>query len=77
MLWALLAAAASTAPHAGTQPPPTRPVVIEARATVTILSGVRVKFDSPMSSRSDVPPVHDASITTNGTRQPARLVEFE
>jgi hypothetical protein len=49
--------------------------VAEARATVTILSGVRVKFDS--APGSGAPPVHEASVTTNGTRQPARLVEFE
>jgi hypothetical protein len=75
MFWALLAAAASAAPHAGTQAPRTAPVVAEARATVTILSGARVSFDS--ARNGDIPPIHNASITANGTRQRARLVEFE
>ena len=47
----------------------------EARATVTILSGARVSFDS--ARNGDIPPIHNASITANGTRQRARLVEFE
>jgi hypothetical protein len=75
MLWALLAAAASTAPQTPAHGAPRTPVVAEARATVTILSGARVSFDSPRDS--ETPPVRDASITTDGTRQTARLVEFE
>ena len=75
MLWALLAAAALTAPQTPTHGAPTTSVVAEARATVTILSGAQVRFDSPRGS--ETPPIHDASITTDGTRQPARLVEFQ
>ena len=72
MLW-FAAAAAIAAPTPSTNPRP--PVVAQATATVRILSGVRLKLDSP--SNADAPPTHDSVVTTNGTEQPARLIEFQ
>ena len=52
------------------------PVVAQATATVRIISGVRLKLDSP--TNPDAPPAHDAKvITKDGETRPARLIEFE
>ncbi len=69
----LLAAAAAAAGIPPKQAP-SGPVV-EAVATVRIVSGVRIKFDSP--SNAGAPPAHDAKVTTDGTTHQARLIEFE
>ena len=54
---------------------PARAAVAEARATVRILSGTRIRFDAPEDS--DLPRVHQAQIqTVEGPRQ-AQLIEFE
>ena len=64
---------------AASAPVPSRPpaVAVQATATVRILSGVRLKLDSP--TNADAPPAHDSvvMISANGSPQPARLIEFE
>ena len=72
MLW-FAAAAAIAAPTPSANVP--APVAAQARATVRIISGVRLKLDSP--TNADAPPAHDSVVTTNGTEQPARLIEFQ
>jgi hypothetical protein len=74
MMFTLAAAAAlATAPPLDRRP---EPVVVQASATVRIISGVRLKLDSP--TNPDAPPAHDAKVTTNdGETRPARLIEFE
>lgn len=71
----LLFAAAAVA--AGT--PATRPtvpiVVAEASATVRVVSGVRLKLDSP--TNGDAPPAHDSKVNADGRLRSARLIEFE
>lgn len=73
MLWLIATAAAATAaPPQESRP---APVVAQASATVRIISGVRISFDSP--DNPDAPPAHDSTVTTDGTQKPARLIEFE
>lgn len=79
MLW-LVAIAATSAPTV--LAPPTafvaRPgaVAVQARASVRIISGVRLKLDSP--TNADAPPAHDSRVlVSDGIRHPARLIEFE
>jgi len=73
MLWLAAAVATIAAPASGNGA--THPVSVEARATVRIISGVRLKLDS--TTNADAPPAHDGIVTTNGTQQPARLIEFQ
>jgi hypothetical protein len=70
LLAAAAAIAASTPAKSGQAP-----VMVQAKATVRILSGVRLKLDSP--TNPDAPRAHDSIVTTNGRQQPARLIEFE
>ena len=70
----LLAAAATMAASTPANSA-TPPAVVQARATVRILSGVRLKLDS--KTNPDAPLAHDSTVTTNGTRQPAQLIEFQ
>jgi hypothetical protein len=73
MLW--LIASATLAASTPASPGSTH-ASVEARATVRILSGVRLKLDSP--TNADAPPAHDAVVVErDGSRQPARLIEFE
>jgi len=72
MLWLAAAAAiAASTPSIGAPPR----VAAQATATVRIISGVRLKLDS--NTNTDAPPAHDSVVTTNGTQQPARLIEFQ
>jgi hypothetical protein len=66
-----LAVAASAAPSA---PAPAGPAV-QARATVQIISGVRLKLDG--QANADAPPPRASVIQANGQSQPARLIEFQ
>ena len=70
----LLAAAAAVA---APEPPSSRPapVVAQATAVVRIVSGVRLKLDSP--TNPGAPPAHDSKVTTEDGQRPARLIEFE
>ena len=73
MLW--LVASAALVASAPADRGPTA-AAVQARATVRIISGVRLKLDSP--TNPDAPPAHDAVVVaTDGSRQPARLIEFE
>jgi hypothetical protein len=73
MLW-LLASAALVASAPADRGPTS--AAVQARATVRIISGVRLKLDSP--TNPDAPPAHDGVVVaTDGSRQPARLIEFE
>lgn len=68
---------------AATAPSPVAPtatatarVAVQATATVRILSGVRLKLDSP--TNADAPAAHDSMVMMkDGTAQPARLIEFQ
>jgi hypothetical protein len=73
MLW--LAAAALTA--APPQTPTSSPVraVVQAQATVRIISGTRIRLDGQPSP--DAPPPSDGVVHTEGAAQPARLIEFQ
>ena len=71
MLWLAAAAVAASTP----QPTGPAPVVVQATATVRILSGVRLKLDS--TTNTDAPLAHDTMVKTDGTQQPARLIEFQ
>ncbi|HEY4070327.1 MAG TPA: hypothetical protein VGM04_02080 [Sphingomicrobium sp.] len=70
LLLAAAAVAAATPPNSA----PT-PVAAEATASVRIVSGVRLKLDSP--DNPDAPPAHDSTVKADGKEQPARLIEFE
>lgn len=67
------AAAIAATPPAGRLSTP--PVVVQATATVRIISGVRLKLDSP--TNADAPQAHDSVVVTEGTPRAARLIEFE
>jgi hypothetical protein len=71
MLWVAIAAVATSTPQPSAPPP----VVVQATATVRILSGVRLRLDSP--TNTDAPLAHDTLVKTDGTQQPARLIEFQ
>ena len=73
MLALVALAAAVSAP----QPPsaPTRPMV-QAIATVRILSGVRLNLNGHAND-VEIPAPRDAVIQANGADQPARLIEFQ
>jgi hypothetical protein len=73
MLWFVASAALAASVPADPGPTHAR---VDARATVRILSGVRLKLDSP--TNADAPPAHDSVVVErDGNRQPARLIEFE
>lgn len=71
----LAAAAAIATP----QPASSRPVPVAAQATATatvrIISGVRLKLDSP--TNPGAPPARDSKVTTDSGTRPARLIEFQ
>ena len=68
----LAAAAIASAPPVQNRQPG---VAVEAIATVRIVAGVRLKLDS--LTNADAPRAHDTTIQADGTRRPARLIEFE
>ena len=71
LLAAVIAAAAPAVSSA-----PSSAVAVQATATVRIISGVRLRLDSP--NNNDAPPAHDSVVTTSdGTAHPARLIEFQ
>jgi hypothetical protein len=73
MLW--LAAAILTA--ATPQAAPSGPVraLGQAQATVRIISGTRIRLDGQPSAGAPSP--SDSIVHTEGTSQPARLIEFQ
>lgn len=73
MLWLIaLAGAANSAPAPSSKP---APVVAQASASVRIISGVRLSFDSP--TNDGAPRMREGTVTVSGRQQPARLIEFE
>jgi hypothetical protein len=70
----LLAAVATLASAAPAASGP-RPAFAEARVSVRIISGARVKLDG--SPNHDVPAAHEAVVHTDGKAHGARLIEFE
>jgi len=71
MLWIAAAAIIASTPQGGATPP----VVVQATATVRIISGVRIKLDS--STNADAPPAHDSTVSIEGAQRSARLIEFQ
>ncbi|HET6536091.1 MAG TPA: hypothetical protein VFG41_07900 [Sphingomicrobium sp.] len=72
MLWLAAMAVAVAQP----KPPPTPvPPVVQARATVRIISGVRLKLDG--KPNPDAPRPREAVIHTDRGPKQARLIEFE
>ena len=71
MLWFVAATISAAAPVASHPPA----VVVQATATVRIISGVRLRLDSAINA--DAPSAHDATVTTDGSAHPARLIEFQ
>jgi hypothetical protein len=69
-LFALAAVASATPPA----PLSTGPVA-QARATVRIVSGVRLKLDG--SANGDAPPPRETIIVAGGQPHPASLIEFQ
>jgi hypothetical protein len=75
MMFLLAAAALAGSSSATLQSSRPAAVVAEATVTVRIVSGVRLKFDSP--TNEGAPPPHDSKVRTEGNVRPARLIEFE
>ncbi|HYX45557.1 MAG TPA: hypothetical protein VE820_01850 [Sphingomicrobium sp.] len=71
MVLLILAANAATVPERA----PSARAVVEAKATVRIISAVQLKLDSPVNPKA--PLAHDSKVTADGKVQPARLIEFE
>lgn len=71
MLW--LAAATLAASTAHDTPP--HAIAVQAKATVRILSGARIKFGA--ASDPALPRARKTVLRMNGSAQPARLIEFE
>ena len=60
-------------PHIAQSQP--TPAVVQARASVRIVSGARISLSG--DPNSDTPPPTQSVVHTEGTAQPARLIEFE
>ena len=73
MLW-LAAASDDRSDSAHGTASPVR-AVVQAQATVRIMSGARIRLDGRPSA--DAPPPNDGVVHTEGAAQPARLVEFQ
>jgi len=73
MLWLAAVATLASAPQ-NAAPQPTR-AVVQATATVRIISGTRIRLDGQASA--DAPPPTDGVVHTEATAQKARLVEFQ
>jgi hypothetical protein len=71
MLWLAMTVAAAQ-PE---MPPTPAPPVVQARATVRIISGVRLKLDG--KPNPDAPRPREAVIHTDRGPKQARLIEFE
>ena len=74
-MFLLAAAAATVATHAYQPSHAPAPVAVQATATVRVLSGVRLKLDSPHNPGAPRP--RDSVVTADGRPHRARLIEFE
>ena len=74
MLWtalaATLAAASADVPRLSAAP------AVQARATVRIVSGVRLRLGEAAPD-ADAPAVRQTMVRIEGRERPARLIEFE
>lgn len=73
MLW--LAAAAMTATSAPEPAPSSPAVTVQARAVIRVIAGVRLKLDA--EHNRDAPAPRQTVVASNGSVQPARLIEFQ
>src|SRR3954447_17394550 len=73
MLWLAAAAITSASPQ-NAAPQPVR-AIVQAQATVRIISGTQIRFDGQASA--DTPAPTDGVIHTEGVPQTARLIEFQ
>jgi hypothetical protein len=73
MFW--LAAAMMTAATPQTAAPQPTRAILQAQATVRIISGTRIRLDGQPSL--ETPPASDSVVHTEGSAQPARLIEFQ
>jgi hypothetical protein len=71
----LLAAAAMIAATPLPALPQQTSAVVQAQASVRIVSGARISLDGQASS--DAPPPTEGVVHTEGSAQPARLIEFQ
>lgn len=71
----LIAAAIASALPLDASSPPARPVV-QARATVRIVSAARIQWDQ-QASGGEIPQARDTVVQTTQGPQPAKLIEFE
>ena len=71
----LLAAAAIAASSSPTSSQPQPQVVVQARAMIRIVSGVRLKWGEKPSG--DIPPARTTVIRTANGPEQAKLIEFE
>ena len=70
--------AAALLANASPPEPPSHPVgaIVQATATIRIVSGVSLKLDSP--TNPGAPPSHDAAVhAADGSTIPAKLIEFQ
>ena len=74
MIWLTVLAASSSANLQEVSRTPAAPL-IQARATVRILKGARLHFES--GTTSEAPPIKSVELRLDGKSYPARLVEFE
>lgn len=79
MLWLLAtaAAAATAQPTQQAQQPQAAAAVVQAKASIRILSAVRVSLSEDGTSDESAPEPQDTTVRSAGDMQPARLVEFE
>ena len=73
MLLIAAAAIVATAQPAAHEPPPRASA--QARATVRILFGVRLRLGEERNSGA--PPARDTQVRSEGVSRPAKLIEFE
>ena len=72
----LFAAAAIVSSVSQVPPTMSSGAAVQATATIRVISGVRVSFDSEQNG-TDVPPPRQTVVKTGDTQQPARLIEFQ
>ena len=72
----LLAAAALATSLAAPSPPRPTGAVVQATATIRVISGVALKLDAP--ANPGAPPSRNSLIrASDGSLTPAKLIEFE
>jgi hypothetical protein len=73
LLFAATALATSLAPPS---PPRATPAIVQATATIRVVSGVALKLDAP--ANPGAPRSRNSAIrASDGTLAPAKLIEFE